>query len=522
MQRFVLVFISIFVGLSCFNSLASEATYLAGGSKQCKSCHDYGKDSPVTPLLNSAHGKNGSNKHAPMKQTNGCESCHGPSAEHASAPTQTSPAISFGPRWTNTVDKQNSECIKCHQHDAAAHWKDALHKQKDLGCISCHDLHTEQDKMLQDAKLQAEVCTICHKEQKTGIHALVSHSANNPACESCHMPHADPHPNLMMVENRSEGCRHCHDLIAMQENPSVKAKAKSYHRTMVQLDRTCIDCHQGIAHADAHGVAAKTHTAVKRKHLTLFLPNASDMDWLVSEHPGAQAFRQGSNCQQCHRGEESSMAANLVPQEKQAGTRQIDIAFDREDNELVIQFSWTGSPEAVVSMMWGDDGNEAFQRSGCWAACHGDLPGMSLNRGQKMGKYLAVSRQQKKQIGRPTLLKDEDSLQQLMQAGNFVEQWDIGLDHGKVNSTQTSVILAEIKPSSDNPVSATADFSDGKWQLTIRRPLSATKNLKSFTADKHYTFGIAIHDAGRTGAAHWVSFPLTLSIDSDDTDFKLR
>ena len=35
-------------------------------------------------------------------------------------------------------------------------------------------------------------------------------------------------------------------------------------------------------------------------------------------------------------------------------------------------------------------------------------------------------------------------------------------------------------------------------------------------------FGIALHGADNQGSGHWVSLPLTLSYDGEDTDFKIE
>jgi hypothetical protein len=43
--------------------------------------------------------------------------------------------------------------------------------------------------------------------------------------------------------------------------------------------------------------------------------------------------------------------------------------------------------------------------------------------------------------------------------------------------------------------------------------------LKTFIPGKRYTFGMALHGADRSGAEHWVSLPMTFSLDGDDTDF---
>jgi cytochrome c-type protein NapC len=49
--------------------------------------------------------------------------------------------------------------------------------------------------------------------------------------------------------NDSQECRNCHDaermVLALQST-----RAQKFHKKMLSGERTCIDCHSGIAHPD--------------------------------------------------------------------------------------------------------------------------------------------------------------------------------------------------------------------------------------------------------------------------------
>jgi predicted CXXCH cytochrome family protein len=494
---------SAFISLLFTLSLAPLTS--SGADNACLSCHDFGPESPVHSVLASSHGDG----------DEGCESCHGPSADHMSRPTIAAPDTSFGPRWTATVAQQDNQCLNCHKEDVAAHWQDALHMANNFTCITCHELHTDKDPVLsQDG--QAQVCTVCHKTQKDGIHAIEDHKADNPVCTNCHNPHADQGPVGMMLANRSEGCRSCHDLVAMANESAVTDKAKSYHRVMVQADRTCVDCHQGVAHGPADAVEPFLPMATASRQVTLFYPGQSDIDWILSEHPGSQPFRQGSNCQQCHRGEEAGMGESLG---KNAPTsRVVKVSFHEEADRMVMDLSWQGKKDdADIAFMWSDGTNGAFRRGGCWAACHSDMPGMSRDRGQDLGKYLSVSRSQQQRIGQPPIDKGASELQALMAGGNFVELWRIDLQKG--GKVDVATLLAGLNWLDNSGVQARASFKAGSWTVKISRPNRPAAPLKTFIPGKRYTFGMALHGADRSGAEHWVSLPMTFSLDGDDTDF---
>jgi DmsE family decaheme c-type cytochrome len=497
-------------------SLAAEPGFAGDGGKQCLSCHDFGPESPVQPMLKSPHGDRGDPR-SPMAER-GCEACHGPSAAHARAPTQVSPGVSFGPRWTASTADQDGQCLACHGESVAAHWDSAPHHRKDLTCVTCHDIHKLPDQVLQ-AGTQAEVCTICHKVQREGIHGLAKLRQNNPDCTTCHSPHDAQPVVATALENRSEGCRHCHNLPKMAQSSRVSDKAKSYHKVMVREDRSCLDCHQGIAHGPANAVPPSVPEAADSRTVTLFYPGQSNSEWLLSMHPGSQPLRHGASCQQCHRGDEAKMGADLAG-DFSPSVRQVRVSVAREDQTLLVRLAWDGPPDdADIALLWGDAHTPTIQRAGCFAACHSDMPGMSRDRGQDTGKYLLASRQQEQAIGRPALLKDDAALKALVDAGQFGELWRVKLDHGQAQ-VQSAILLARPDWQASSAVEGSASYRDGRWSVTLRRPLAAGPGRKAFAADETYTFGIALHGKDNPGGRHWVSLPMTLGFQGDDTDFK--
>ncbi|RLA26382.1 MAG: hypothetical protein DRR11_19890, partial [Gammaproteobacteria bacterium] len=345
----------------------SEAGYSEGGSEQCISCHDFGPESPVHAVMAGSHGTTGDAE--AMKLRHGCEDCHGPSANHTSSPTQVSPGVSFGPRWSASSAAQDGTCLACHEENVAKHWKDALHMVNNLTCVTCHDIHAETDLVLHSRK-QAQVCTVCHKSQKQGVHGLQKMVKRNPACSTCHNPHDHESAKTEMLNNRSQGCRTCHNLVKMADSAKVSERAKSYHKIMVSTERTCIECHGGTAHAPTDSVTSFAPLPVNNKKVTLFYPGKTTAEWLVENHPGSQPLRQGSGCQQCHRGEEAAMGQALAG-EFQNVSRTVDVSFARDGDSLHLKLRWEGQrDDKTLSMMWGKDGNEAFRRGGCFAACH--------------------------------------------------------------------------------------------------------------------------------------------------------
>ncbi|WP_165954310.1 NapC/NirT family cytochrome c [Seongchinamella unica] len=490
----------------------SGATAQASSSEACLECHDYGEDSPVHLVLAGAHGtalEAGDDRQ-------GCIECHGGSADHMRAPRRNSPDVSFGPRWSSTAGAQDQPCLGCHEQGTASNWRHALHMHNNLTCITCHDIHTAEDKV-QVATSQAGVCETCHKVQKQGVHGMERRKKRNPPCTECHNPHNHEDAQAQMLRNGSAGCLYCHDLERMAASERVSAKAKSYHKVMTNPERTCLDCHEGIAHAAADSAPPMHPQPVSAAEVTLFYPGMTDSDWLLHLHPGSQPLRQGANCQQCHRGDEAGMGEILADGSITPAARNIALAFAVIDNALRVTVSWeSGSDDRQLAIMWGDRSNDAFARGGCFAACHNDMAGMSRDSGRVGQKYLGISREQRQQIGQPAIVRSEDELARLRAEGHFAEIWRLDLDSGTVD---TAILLAETPWESSKLIEINTSSDGNRRSVAFTRMLGNTDNGLNFNKSEKYTLGVALSGKDNPGAKHWVSLPLTLSFGGNDTDF---
>lgn len=140
-----------------------------------------------------------------------------------------------------------------------------------------------------------EFCTACHEmkdnnyeEYKDTIHAR-NRSGVKAICSDCHVPHDlvgtvvrkvmaanDVYQHFTgkidsrekfeahrlelatrvwqrMKDTDSQECRNCHDAKAMDPEKQGKT-AQKQHRKLLAGERTCIDCHYGIAHREPEGV----------------------------------------------------------------------------------------------------------------------------------------------------------------------------------------------------------------------------------------------------------------------------
>ena len=381
-------------------------------------------------------------------------------------------------------------------------------------CISCHDLHVAEDPVLARGG-QIGVCTTCHKTQETGIHGRLKMVGMNPPCTSCHNPHADQRPQGVMLANDSAGCRRCHNVQSLTLGEGVDEKARSYHRNMAQGEHICIDCHVRIAHGDPDAVEPFIPLPRSDRDITLFHPGKSDVDWLLTRHPGAQLLRQGTNCRQCHRGEEAELAEVLAGPEP--ASRQVSLHFSIDNEVLVTSISWAGGKDDTgVAIMWGFGEDRALQRGGCWAACHGDMAGMTLDQGGDVGKYLWSYRSMEPGASAQDASRPVQQTPGAVGSGQFAELWRVDLQRGDVS---VSAVLAGISTLNDTAVTGESRHENGEWTVKINRPLLPAAPLLPIQQGRAYTFGVALHGVDRTGSDHWVSLPMTLSMDDEDTDF---
>lgn len=149
--------------------------------------------------------------------------------------------------------------------------KIALDKTNTLEfCISCHEMKDNN---------YAEYKDTIHGKNRTGVKAT---------CADCHVPHdvvgltvrkilaandlfhhvagtVDTKEKfearrlelakrvwLHMKKTDSQECRYCHDAKAMDPEKQGKT-AQKQHQKLATGERTCIDCHYGIAHKEPEG-----------------------------------------------------------------------------------------------------------------------------------------------------------------------------------------------------------------------------------------------------------------------------
>jgi len=212
-------------------------------AESCKLCHDdivaSFEKSPHWKTMNDTRGGH-------SKQ--GCESCHGPGAEHADDPSKT--VFDFK---TEKPEAITARCLSCHasgtEHISASN---SFHRQNDVNCTSCHSMHHAATKEYMLVKAQPELCLSCHLQQRAQFNMPFRHRVNEGLiqCTDCHNQHGtggvlEGDHLIRQVRVSSSGdfvCFKCH---TDKQGPFV------FEHEAVRLEG-CGSCHIAHGGANAH------------------------------------------------------------------------------------------------------------------------------------------------------------------------------------------------------------------------------------------------------------------------------
>ena len=231
MNRVLAIFVFIFSTLAlAANPKAGgtpppgpESTYV--GADACMSCHEevYKKQFESTPHFQTT-----------LKNGHGCESCHGPGAEHVAGGGDKTKIVRFSELSRSVV---NSRCLECHgdrrehQHASAS-----AHASNDVGCLDCHSPHHAKEEQHLLVKKQTELCFSCHANTRAEFARPYHHRVNEGlvACADCHNVHGTSTTRQVReVAGGDAVCFKCH---AEKQGPFL------YEHMPVKTDG-CTSCH---------------------------------------------------------------------------------------------------------------------------------------------------------------------------------------------------------------------------------------------------------------------------------------
>ncbi len=229
---FPIIFIFLLV-LIAQDNVIGDTGYV--GIETCKACHP----DLYSGFVKSVHGK----KTIPGSPINreGCESCHGPGAQHAEKGGGKGVAIfTFGRKTESNA--RDSRCLACHEDmQGVENWNISMHKTAGISCDMCHSIHSTVLGQNYLKVAEPDLCFGCHKNIRAQINKQSHHPIKEEfvgrqavKCSSCHNPMGTPDIKAMIrADSVNDLCYKCH---AEKRGP--------YAFEHAPVAEKCLYCHQ--------------------------------------------------------------------------------------------------------------------------------------------------------------------------------------------------------------------------------------------------------------------------------------
>jgi DmsE family decaheme c-type cytochrome len=256
--------------------------------RTCIDCHD---DGHSLAILDTPHAVVADSR-TPYAN-GGCIGCHGPSIDHTRRASRFKPDLIFGSATeASPMAEQNGACLGCHESGMRMHWQGSVHEREDVGCTSCHALHTTNDRVLAKPD-QVEVCFDCHKKQRAEMHRPSTHPVmeGQIGCSDCHNAHGSNGPSLLARPTLNETCYACH---AEKRGPFL------WEHAPVRED--CGNCHRPHGSTQPALLKARVPWLCQECHLAQMHPSTAYSGTGLpgaATPSGAQQIL-GKGCGSCH------------------------------------------------------------------------------------------------------------------------------------------------------------------------------------------------------------------------------
>jgi DmsE family decaheme c-type cytochrome len=265
-------------------SPAETAQYT--GSDVCKTCHEelYTKSFEHTPHFKTT-----------LKDGHGCESCHGPGAEHVAGGGDVSKIIRF-----KELSRQQASgrCLSCHgDSNGQAHFSSSAHASNDVGCLDCHSPHYAKESQRLLTQAQPQLCYGCHTAAKADFAKPYHHRVDEGfvQCGDCHNLHGTGTlRNVRRTESGDAICVKCH---ADKQGPFV------FEHLPVKTEG-CTSCHS------AHGATNPRLLRVSQTSLMCLQCHTFPTQSPIG--PAHNLSQKYQACTMCHTAVHGSNSSNFL------------------------------------------------------------------------------------------------------------------------------------------------------------------------------------------------------------------
>jgi DmsE family decaheme c-type cytochrome len=250
------------------------------GEDTCLTCHESQKYDGTAHSLKT-------NSRTPAA-THGCESCHGPGKAHVDGSGDTSKIVRL-----KSISPQESSatCTACHDRRTHALWAGSQHDQRNVGCVTCHSVHSPKGPKQLVAATEPQVCATCHRSVVNKQHRFNYMPVREGAmtCSSCHNPHGSVNLRLLKTGTTiDEACASCR---AEKRGPYLWEHAP--------VANACVTCHDPHGSNNERLLVAKPPYLCQRCHVTSRHPPTVYDGFVLNNSTNANKIF-GRSCIVCH------------------------------------------------------------------------------------------------------------------------------------------------------------------------------------------------------------------------------
>lgn len=262
---------------------SQDAGEYAGAAK-CLECHE----DQVNALRATPHGR-ATNPRTPAA-AQGCETCHGPAKAHIEDPGDKTRIRYFTPG--GMAPREVSEiCTTCHDRGTHTLFTGSQHDQRNVGCNTCHSVHSAKGEKQIKAATQPELCGGCHRNVVNRLYRFnhMPVREGKIVCSSCHNPHGSANVKLLKAGTTvDEACTSCH---AEKRGPYLWEHAP--------VANACVTCHDPHGSNNERLLVAKVPFLCQRCHVTSRHPPTVYDGFALKNSTSANRLI-GPGCVICH------------------------------------------------------------------------------------------------------------------------------------------------------------------------------------------------------------------------------
>ena len=220
--------------------------------------------------------------------THGCESCHGPGKAHVDEgdPTKIVHPAKLAPQRASEV------CATCHNRTSHALWSGSQHDTRNVGCVTCHSVHTPKGPKQIKAASELTLCATCHRDKI----AKLDRSGHMPVregkmqCTTCHNPHGATNVKLLRKgDSIAEACTSCH---ADKRGPYLWEHAPARDG--------CTTCHDPHGSSNERMLVSKPPILCQRCHVATRHPSTIYDAGLIGAGATPSIRVYARSCVTCH------------------------------------------------------------------------------------------------------------------------------------------------------------------------------------------------------------------------------